>query len=427
MSGYLPRLVDAELSALLRDLPAVAVNGPKAVGKTASAQRIARTTFRLDEPAVAEVVNADPTRVRSATPPVLLDEWQRQPTLWDAVRRWVDDGADPGTFVLTGSAAPRDAAVHSGAGRIVQIRMRPLSLAERALHSPTVSLAALLTGTPPIAGECALRLADYVHEITSSGFPGIRTLPPNARRRQLDGYLDNIIEREFADQGLLIRAPDTLRRWLRAYAAATGTTASYTAILDGATAGESYKPAKTTTIAYRDVLHSLWLLDPVEAWNPGGATLGRLGHAPKHFLADPALAARLLLLDDDDLLTGAAEADPVSRAVAHGRGTVLGRLFESLVALGLHSYAAHAEASLRHLRTRNGDHEVDFVVQRGQRIVAIETKLAETVSDADVRHLNWLRQHMGPTHIECVVVTTGRSAYRRRDGVAVVPAGLLGP
>ncbi|MFT4135024.1 ATP-binding protein [Microbacterium sp.] len=427
MDPYLPRAIDDELRAALIELPAVAINGPKGVGKTASAERLAATTVRLDDPAQRELFDADPNRLRAAARPMLIDEWQRSPQSWDAVRRWVDEGAPAGSVLLTGSAAPRGAAVHSGAGRIAALRMRPMSLAERALVVPTVSLEAMLAGTADITGESALTLHDYVEEITASGFPGIRRLSARGRAMQLDAYLDNVVQREFPDQGLAVRAPETLRRWLCAYAAATGTTASYAKILDAATPGESNKPAKTTTIAYRDVLHSLWLLDPLDAWAPGATDLGRLGQGPVHFLADPALACRLLGVDASDLREGAFDADPLLSRFGTGYGTLLGRLFEALVALSVQVYATHDGARVGHVRTRNGDHEVDLIVHRGRRVVALEVKLAPTVSDSDVRHLRWLRDRMGAHLADAAVITTGPVAYRRADGIAVIPAALLGP
>lgn len=136
-------------------------------------------------------------------------------------------------------------------------------------------------------GESPMDLAGYTDEVLASGFPGIRTLQPQARRAQLDGYLERVVQREFAEQGLVVRRPATLRGWIQAYAAATSTTASYNAILDAATAGQSDKPAKDTTIVYRDVLTQLWLVDPVPGWLPGRGTFGRLGHGPKHQLAIP--------------------------------------------------------------------------------------------------------------------------------------------
>lgn len=427
VSDYIPRLIDSQLESVLRGLPAVALNGPKGVGKTASAERIATTVMRLDNRVEQQLLDANPERFRASTPPVLLDEWQRAPEIWDGVRRWVDDGAPVGSAILTGSAAPRGIALHSGAGRIASLRMRPLSLAERNLDKAAVSLDALLRSRGTVDSETSVALEDYVREITASGFPGIRNLTQHGRVSQLDSYIDHVIRREFADQGLAIRAPETLRRWLRAYAAAGGTVTSYAKILDAATPGETNKPAKTTTIAYRDVLHSLWLLDHVEAWAPGVVDLGRLGQVPKHFLADPALACRLLEVDADELFDATLNQDPLFAALGTGHGTVLGRLFESLVALSLQTYAAHIGARIGHLRTRNGDHEVDFILHRGRRTVAIEVKLAASVTDEDVRHLRWLSERMGPHLTDAIIITTGTTAYRRKDGIAVVPAALLGP
>jgi predicted AAA+ superfamily ATPase len=130
MDRYLPRLIDSELDDLLAGAPAVAMEGPKAVGKTRTALQRAGTTYRLDDPGERSVLYADPGRLTTGTRPVLIDEWQRLPTSWDVVRRAVDDDPSPGRFLLTGSASPR-ATTHSGAGRIVTARMRPLTLFEQ--------------------------------------------------------------------------------------------------------------------------------------------------------------------------------------------------------------------------------------------------------------------------------------------------------
>src|SRR5205085_951900 len=155
--------------------------------------------------------------------------------------------------------------------------------------------------------------SDYVEEIVASGFPAIRRLSGRARRAQLDGYLTRMVERDFPDQGLRVRRPGTLRAWLAAYAAATATTASYNTILDAATPGEADKPAKTTTIAYREVLSQLWLLDPTPGWTPGGGRLSRLTQAPRHHLADPGLATHLLGVDQAALLRGTAAGPAIPR------------------------------------------------------------------------------------------------------------------
>ncbi|MGH3501402.1 MAG: DUF4143 domain-containing protein, partial [Nocardioidaceae bacterium] len=180
--------------------------------------------------------------------------------------------------------------------------------------------------------------------------------------------------------------------------------------------------AKTTTIAYRDVLSQLWLLDPVPGWVPGRGHLTQLAQSPKHHLADPALAATLLGANAQRLLTGKSPTSPVA-----GDGTLLGALFESLVTLSARVYAQAADAATWHLRTSRGDHEVDLILERPDgKVAALEVKLAATVEDADVTHLRWLRDLLGDDLLDTAVITTGKRAYRRRDGIAVIPAALLG-
>lgn len=424
MVDYVPRVVDSELDELSGGLPAISIEGPKGVGKTVTAGRRARTVFSLDDPGQRELLDADPGRLDSARGPVLVDQWQRYPRVWDLVRRSVDRDPSADRFLLTGSATPVTAPTHSGAGRIVRLRMRPMALSERLNQPWTVSLRDLLTGSPvPVTGDTRIDTRVYTEEILRSGFPAIRRLQQRARRVQLDGYLDRIVEHDFPEQGLLVRRPATLRAWLTAYAAATATTAAYNTILDAATPGEGDKPAKSTTIAYRDVLAQIWILDPVPGWLPTRNHLTRLAQTPKHHLADPALAARLLGATSRSLLSGEDSGPAIPRD-----GTLLGALFESLMALNLRVYAQAAEAAVYHLRTRNGDHEIDFIIERDDhRVLAVEVKLATTVTDDAVTHLHWLRREIGDDLIDAVVITTGQYAYRRTDGIAVIPAALLGP
>ncbi len=421
---YIRRVIDDELDELLTGLPAITIEGPKAIGKTETAIQRAVTVRRLDDPAQASVARAEPARVVSGDPPVLLDEWQRVPEMWDAVRRSVDENPEPGRFLLTGSAAPESPETHSGAGRIVRLRLRPMSLVERGLARPSVRLRDLLGGgAVPLEGEASLGLGEYTEEIVASGFPAIRPLPDRARRAQLDSYLARVVDRDFDEVGQSVRRPDTLRRWMTAYAAAASTTATLESIRDAATPDEADKPARSTVIGYREVLQRLWLLDPVSAWVPTRNYFSRLARPEKHQLADPALAARLLGVGVDTLIEGGEGAASIPRD-----GSLLGHLFESLVTLSVRVYAQAAEASVRHLRTKGGRHEVDLIVERADgRVVAIEVKLGATVSDDDVKHLLWLRDRMGPDLLDALVVTTGPVAYRRADGIGVVPAALLGP
>src|SRR5665647_3150924 len=351
--GYRRRIVDSELDFLIANLFAVAIDGPKAVGKTATAEQRAATVHRLDTDPL-DLIEADPSRLTDAPEPILIDEWQHWPPSWDFVRRAVDDDPRPGRFILTGSTSLRNPQTHSGAGRIVSLRMRPLTLPERGEVSPAVSFADLLSEQAgKITGDTAYGLEDYTEQIVGGGFPGMQSLTTAAKAAQLDGYIRRIVERDFPEAGTDVR--------------------------------------------------------PTEG--------------PKHNLADPALAAALLGASVRDLLTGR----PVGLAVPRD-GHLLGALFESLVALSLRVFAQAAGAEVHHLRTKNTAHEVDFIVTgRGERsAVGVEVKVSSTVKPDDVRHLHWLKAQMGDQLTDMVLVNTGRYAYRRPDGVAVVPLALLG-
>lgn len=422
---YRPRVVDLELDELVPALPAIALEGPKGVGKTETASRRARTIHALDDPASFALAAADPARLLDDQPPVLLDEWQRLPELWDLVRRSVDAHAPPGQFLLAGSSAPQGLDTHSGAGRIVSLRMRPMALSERRDEEPAVSLGGLLTGErAPLRGRTSWRLEDYVEEILQGGFPGLRGLAERPLRLQLDTYLSRIGDRELPDElGQRLRNPAALQRWMRAYAAASSTTTGFEKIRDAATGGEA-KPARDTVGSYRNALERLWILDPVPAWSPSRSHIRRLAQPPKHQLADPALAARLLGVDRGALLSGHDAGPPIPRD-----GTLLGALFESLVTQSVRVYAQAAEAErVSHLRTHAGEHEVDLIVERGDgRILAIEVKLTRVVEEQHLRQLKWLAGRAGADLLDSMIITAGDEAYRRRDGIAVVPASLLGP
>ena len=150
----------------------------------------------------------------------------------------------------------------------------------------------------------------------------------------------------------------------------------------------------------------------------------RLSAPPKHQLADPALAARLLGVGAGSLLDGVTPPGPsVPRD-----GTLLGALFESIVTLSTRVYAQASEASVKHLRTASGAREIDLIVERADgRIIAIEVELARDPTERDTRHLKWLQGHIGDTLLDAILITTGEYAYRRKDGIAIVPAALLGP
>lgn len=421
-TDYVRRLVDHELDSLLPHLPAVLLDGPKGVGKTSTAQQRAKTVRELDDPAALSILRADPHLIETDPPPVLIDEWQRLPAVFDVVRRSVDANPVGGRFILTGSAIPVGR-THGGAGRITTIRMRPLTLHERRDLQPSVSFAALAAGSAKVAGKSHFGLIDYVEEIEAGGFPGLRGLPTRALNRRLDGYIDRIIEHDLEEAGRPVRRPATVRAWLTAYAASVGTTASWEKIRNAATPGTETKPAKTTVLPYIELLTQLRILDPVEAWQPSRNHLKTLTQAPVHHLADPALAVRLVRSSASRLTTGSGPQEVVPRD-----GTYLGALFESLVTQSVRVYTQRIDGRVYHLRTWAGRHEIDLVIELDDGIIALEVKMGNQVDDDDTRHLRWLREELGDELIDAAVIYTGPEAYRRKqDGIAVIPLALLGP
>lgn len=412
---YLPRYLDRLIPELLKGLSAVAIDGPKGVGKTETASRHSDVILRLDTPATRQLLENRMVPTLEQASRVCVDEWSRLPETWDAVRRLVD--AHSATrFLLTGSASPvAGVDTHSGAGRIVSLRMRPLALAERPGTAPTISLASLFEPDAAIEGSTKFILDDYAREICASGLPGIHGLTPRLRRMALEGYTQRIIDRDLVEMGAAVRRPQALRAWLAAYAAASSTTATYSTILDAATPNEGDKPGRDATRGYRELLTKIWVLDPVPAWLPAQTPLKRLVAGEKHQLADPGLAAHLLGVTEEQLLSGAA-----------GTGEVFGQLLESLATLSLRAAADGAEARIAHLRTRGGRQEIDLIAERFDgRVVAFEVKLARTIRPSDVAHLHWLGEMLGDRLVTKVVLYTGEHAYRRSDDIAVIPLSLL--
>ncbi|MCL2324026.1 MAG: DUF4143 domain-containing protein [Actinomycetia bacterium] len=424
MSTHITRYADGWLAEMLPALRAIVIDGAKGVGKTQTAELFARTVLQLDKKNVRESLEAGYERLYDYPTPVLIDEWQRLPEVWDRVRRMVDDHIPEGSLLLTGSQQSSNLSLHSGAGRIVRLRMRPLSLAERFPQLEKIKLEDCLAGNLPekLWTESPVTFTQYMQEVVRSGFPDIYNASEKARSLLLDSYIDNIATRDFSAQGIQLRQPETLIRWMRAYAAATGTTTSYNKMLDAATPGEDDKPSKPTTISYREALYSLWLIDDLPYWGEGEDFFGRLKQTPKHFLADSGLEAHLLGLHAEDLARGSADSphDPEY-------GSIAGRLFESLCTMSVRTYATVLGARTGFLRTASGTREIDLIVEKDRKLVIIEVKMGPSVTDEDVRHLNWFAEKVGDRVKEKIVLTTGERAYRRPvDRVLVVPAALFG-
>lgn len=416
---YKTRIVDALLDELMPQLPAILLDGPKAVGKTTTAQQRAKTVKRMDRLDERVLVDSNPGWATQGEKPILLDEWQRSQTVWDTVKHAVDADFSGGQYLLTGSLPTSE--THSGAGRMTTLRMRPLSIAERGIERPLVSFGGLLLGSEKVDGETGIGLNDYCKEMMQSGFPAIRSLTGRALRVALDGYIERIIDTDIREAGVPTRKPASIRAWMTAYAAATATTASWETIRDAANPGSGETPARSTTIPYRDALSRLRILDELPAWSPTRNQLAKASLASKHFLADPALALRLMNFDAESIQTSSQFDSPVHDS------PLLGRMFEALVVQSVQTYAQASFAKAMHYRDANGRHEVDLIIEREDgRVMAIEVKLSAVAQSDDAKHLKWLGGELGSQLIDTVVIYAGKYAFRK-DGISYVPLALLGP
>ncbi len=401
----------------LSALGAVAIEGPKACGKTETARQTAASEVLLDLDADAlEAASVDPRLILDGAVPRLIDEWQRQPRVWDAVRREVDRRGAPGQFILTGSATPSDDVPrHSGAGRMAIVTMRPMTLYEQGVSSGHISIADLLDGRHPTAERSPVQFADYAERIVVGGWPALLDASTRDAAQFLGGYLGMIVEHDIQLISGARRDPRLVRRLLEAYAQLTAHPAPLSTILArAAVESPAQTPSRWSAAPYLDALKRLMVTDEVEAWSPELRSRARLTSTPKRHLVDPSLAAALLRAGPERLL---------------GDLRTLGFLFESLATRDLRVYAAVNDATIFHYRERGGELEVDLIVERGDGSwIAAEVKLGGEQIDRAAAALTQLATARArrPPAARLIVTATGYT-YLRPDGVLVAPLALLGP
>jgi predicted AAA+ superfamily ATPase len=401
--SYLPRLADATLAELLADFPALLVVGPRATGKTTTAARFAKTVLRLDQPRVAQAVAADPDAVlRGLDEPILIDEWQLAPSVLGAVKRAVDTGRS--RFIVTGSAHGRlDQPTWPGTGRLIQLGMTGLTVRELVrgdLKRPSFVelVAAGAEGLPTPADPPDLR--GYLEFAVRGGFPE-SALEYSGRgyRIWLESYLEQLFQRDVSqvDRG---RDPELLRRYFQAYALNTAGVVPDQAVFDAA--GINRKTAE----AYERLLVNLFVVERIPAWHSN--RFKRLVRTPKRYVVDPGLVAGTLGLDVNDIIT---DAD------------VLGRVIDTFVIAQLRAeLRLGGRGRLYHLRDRNGEHEIDIVVELGHnRVVAIEVKAHSAPDGRAAKHLRWLRDKLGDGFLAGVVLHTGPFTYQLDDRIVAAP------
>ena len=421
---YEKRLIDSILKEYVDELPAILLEGAKAVGKTETCKQLASTEYRMDNAAQRELLQNNPEIILQNSKPVLIDEWQLAPSLWSYVRHAVDDGLPNGSVLFTGSSIRVNSRIHSGAGRIIRLKLRPYSIEERNLSDSYIRIEDLFNfdSKATVNGETDKTLVDYLDEIYRSGFPGIRNKSERIRKVLLKSYVTNIAEHEFEENGFKILNPHSLLAWMRIYAASIGTETKQSTLINAATASDAI-PSAPTVSKYREALEILDITDEVQPFLPMGKIYGNLAKGTKHFMLDPAIALSLLGVEKDELIDY-----QVPKYVSKFHQTLTGQLIESFVYQSLVVYADVNDAQLSYYRNSRGTREIDFILQKSHRLILFEVKTNPDVKDSYVRHLNWFEDEIGDEFkVTKVLLNTGRYAYtRREDHVHVIPLALLG-
>ena len=407
VAEYRERLADRLITEFLTELPALAIVGPRASGKTTTAMRHARTVIRLDRPAEAAVVAADPDTALDGLPePVLLDEWQEVPELLGAVKRACDTQPRPGRFILTGSVrAEIEAKTWPGTGRVTRIAMYPMTVDEQ-LGTPTTPFIDRIAANAPtdVPGE-PLNVRHYIDMALRGGFPqAALSLGPRARRGWLDTYTEEIVTRDVQMAGT---GHDSVRlsRYFEAYALHSG------GIVDDTTLYSAANINRQTALGYHELLSRIYVIDELPAWTSN--RLKRLTLAPKRQLIDSSLLASI---------AGATQHTVMRDA------NLLGRLLETFVVAQLRAQATVSEHRCRlyHLRQHHGRHEIDVIAEiDAQHIIGIEIKATAAPTTDDARHLAWLRDSIDNRFLTGVVLHTGPRSFPLGDRLWAIPISTL--
>jgi predicted AAA+ superfamily ATPase len=409
-SVYTPRLVDGRLRELFAELPALLITGPRAAGKTTTAERLANTIVHLDREAEAGPFRDDPdVALRSFPEPILLDEWQAVPEVLGAVKRAVDSDAGAGRFLLTGSVRGHlDTQMWPGTGRLVHLRMWGLTVSEilgimrqepflEALARGDVDALQMPADVPDLRG--------YVDLALRGGYPEpALKLSEMARQAWIESYLSQLLTRD-AESLVGRRDPELLRRYFEALAVNTAGIASGKTLYDAA--GIS----RATAVSYERLLSNLFVLDSLPAWSSN--RMSRLVKAPKRYLSDPSLLGAALRVDEQAVMRD---------------GGLLGRLIETFVLAQIRPEIelGSFRPRLYHLREKNGRHEIDLLAELSVgNIVAIEIKATAAPKRSDARHLEWLREQLGQRFLGGAVLHTGPRPFRLSERIFALPICTL--
>lgn len=421
-ADYRPRLIDGRVEEYLSAFGAVCIEGPKWCGKTWTSSYHCASEVYIGDPANnfqnRQLAELSPDLVLDGEAPRLIDEWQEVPPLWDAVRYRVDKTGRKGQFILTGSATPNHKGIlHSGAGRIARLRMRPMSLFESGDSSGAVSLEALCRGelAPAATGEVELRR--LIGLIIRGGWPGSLGLAPEQAALLPAEYLNAVIDDDVYRMDGIKRDSAKMRLLLRSLARNESTTATNKTLVRDIRAVDEEDIDPATVAAYLDIFRRLFITDDLPPFSAGIRSSVRVKQAEKRHFADPSLACALLRATPEVLL---------------GDLETLGFLFEALCERDLRIYAEAFGAGLYHYQDYRNQ-EIDAVVELPDGSwSAFEIKLgANQIDDAATKLLEIRRQFEAdpkgrPPAALCVICGLSSAAYRRPDGVFVVPITALG-
>ena len=413
--NYHKRFTDKTLAERLQSAGAVLIEGTKGCGKTETAKQMAASVVHFDADEQVKIkMQIDPRSVLTGAAPSLLDEWQEYPQIWNYVRREVDERKLKGQFILTGSATPDDRARrHSGAGRFSVIKMRPMSFFEKGWSTGEVSLAALMRGEAPVSESVAFDLGDFAEKMTLGGWPGMIGENVMDGLRFVSDYIALIAEVDLSKVSEKRRDPYKVKRLLQSLARNISTEATLTALSKDA-GGSDGDLDDETTADYLSALERLMVVDNLPAWNTHIRSADMLRKSPKRHFADPSLAVGALSLSVDKLTADL---------------NFFGLLFESLVIRDLRIYADASGGSVFHYRDSRGT-EVDAIVEYADGTWgAFEIKLGIGAVDEAAASLKKFAGKIDTDKVKppaaLTVITGNGFAYRRPDGVNVVPMSAL--
>lgn len=422
MKRYINRIADGILGKKLRAKGAVLIEGAKWCGKTTTASQIAKSILYMQDPArkrqYLELSEIDPARLLSGETPRLIDEWQLAPKLWDAIRFEVDRRDEFGQFVLTGSAVPPETSEisHSGIGRITKMLMRPMSLYESGDSSGQVSLSGLFAGNGDICGESKMNIDKLSFLICRGGWPKAIDEEKDVALQQAIDYFDAIVDADISRVDNVERNKERTKRILRSYARSVGTQAKISSIAADISANEAVSISDMTITSYINALKKIFVLEDSSAWNPNLRSKTAIRTSDTRYFTDPSVCTAALELGPNDLVNDL---------------NTMGFLFENMCMRDLRIYAEALDGNVYHYRDKSGL-ECDAVVHLRNGVYGlVEIKLGgDRLISEGVETLKKLSSKIDTTKMKApafkmVLIGVGEMAYRRSDGIYIVPLSCL--